>query len=258
MVAAALASAATVAACGTTTSTGSSGPTAGASSSSPGSSSPAVSSSTVSSSPASSSTASSSASASASASVAVPAGDHRIGGSSVGISIEVPASYAVIDTSSLTGIDSGLGKLGIQGVSATTLRQELEAFQKLHGVFALDSQSMTTNPNHFADNINAYCGSSGTSLTGSAVAPLLRQAVVTQYQQKTGAQDVTATDASLGGVPGVQVTYVLTYTNGSKAYGSQVIAAIKPQKACFVTLTLAQPGSAGQILSVAAASAQFP
>ncbi|MGE5232071.1 MAG: hypothetical protein ACM3NS_10035 [Deltaproteobacteria bacterium] len=191
-------------------------------------------------------------------SAAAPGGYHRIGGATQGISIEVPGAYTVIDTSSLAAADASLKKLRLGNESGTTISQQVQKFIKLHGVMAMDGQSIVTNPGHFANNINAYCVDSGTVLTGTVLVPELKHTLQTQYEQQLGAQGVTVSDTKLGGIAGAEVRYELPRSAGTTVAGGQVVAAVKPHKACFVTLSAPKGGFPGEILSSAAASAQFP
>jgi hypothetical protein len=182
---------------------------------------------------------------------AIPAGDHRIGGAAQGISIEVPASFMVIDLGSLPQAKAALRKLGLSGAKAATITQSIPALQKVHGVIAVDAASASHG---FAGNLNAYCVDSGTDLTGSDLVPALKQGA-SELQQNLGAKDITSTDEQVGGVPGLKTSYQLQSSGFGAIYGTQLEVAPKPHKACFVTLTEGQ--SAAEILSVAAASAQF-
>ena len=187
----------------------------------------------------------------ASAAVAIPAGDHRIGGAPQGISIEVPASFTEIDLGSLTAAQTSLSRLGLTGAKAATIKQAIPNLEKVHGLIAVDPASAAGG---FASNLNAYCVDPGTDLTGSDLVPALKQGA-SQLQQQLGATDVSSTDYQVGGVPGVETTYQLQTPGFGTIYGSQLEVSAKPHKACFVTLTQSRPSD--EIMSVAAASAEF-
>jgi hypothetical protein len=194
--------------------------------------------------------------ASASAPVSVPAGYKRVGGATQGISIAIPSSWTTVNLAQLN-LKQALRQMGLKGVSQATLSQNLQALIKLKAVFAADLTSKASAPGHFATNINAYCSSSGTSDSGSAGVPLLRQSAESELPQVLHAQHVTVTEVKIGGVPGVQVNYALTSTTSGTLQAAQLEVLPKPGRACFVTLTAAGPLPDG-VLPTAAATAQFP
>jgi hypothetical protein len=150
-----------------------------------------------------------------------------------------------------------LSQMGLKGVSQATLSQNLQALVKLKAIFAADLKSVPAAPGHFATNINSYCSKSGTSRTGSAGVPLLRESAEEELPQVLHARHVTLSDVRIGGVPGVQVGYVLTSTTSGTLHAAQLEVLPKPGRACFVTLTAAGPLPSG-VLPTAAATAQFP
>jgi hypothetical protein len=162
----------------------------------------------------------------------------------------------VIDPTS-ESLKNGASKLNLKGVSAATLVQDVQTMQKLHGIMVVDAKSAVDDPNHFARNLNAYCATSGVSDTGSAGVQLLRTGAAAEFQQM-GATNVTQKDIEVGGVPGLETSYQLNSANIGTLYGSQLEVLPKANVACFVTLSVDASESAGNILSVAAATAQFP
>ncbi len=191
-----------------------------------------------------------------SAPTGVPAGYQRVGGSAQGISIAIPSSWATVNLAQVN-LGQALKQIGLKGVSRQTLSQNLQELIKLHAVFATDLKSMASSPGHFATNINAYCSNSGTSDTGTAGVPLLRQSAETELPQVLHAQHVTVTDVNIGGVPGVQVGYTLTSTTAGTLHAAQLEVLPKPGRACFVTLTATGPLPT-DVLATAAATAQYP
>lgn len=216
-------------------------------------------SSTAASSTAASSAATSSPAAPASATGGTPAGDHRIGGTTQGISIEVPASFTEIRLgSSVPEIKAALSKLGLSATAQATVDQYLPNMKKLNAAVAVDTESATTAPGHFATIINAFCAADGANQAGSAAVAGIKQAAVSEFKQAFGATNVTATDKVIGGIPGVEVTYQQSSATVGTIDTGQLEVAVKPGKACFVTLTAAAGQFSNAILSEAAASAQFP
>ena len=186
----------------------------------------------------------------------VPAGYTRVGGAAQGVSVAVPASWVAVDLAK-EAIDSAANKIGLSGLSATTLIQDMQSLQKLHAVFVVDAKSAVDSPQHFASNLNAYCVASGVTDAGSAGAPLLKEEAAAEFE-KIGATHVTQKDLEIGGVPGVETSYQLSSSSEGTLYGSQLEVLPKPDKACFVTVTVGEGQSEGDVLSVAAATAQFP
>jgi hypothetical protein len=191
-----------------------------------------------------------------SASTGVPAGYQRVGGATQGISIAIPSSWATVNLAKLN-LKQALKQMGLKGVSQATLSQNLQALIKLKAIFAADLKSVSSSPGHFATNINAYCSKSGTSQTGSAGVPLLRESAKEELPQVLHAQHLTVSEVKIGGVPGVQVGYTLTSTTSGTLHAAQLEVLPKPGRACFVTLTSSGPLPGG-VLPTAAATAQFP
>jgi hypothetical protein len=186
----------------------------------------------------------------------VPAGYTRVGGAAQGISVAVPASWVAVDLAK-EAIDSAASKLGLSGLSAAAIMQDMQSLQKLHAIFVVDVKSGIDSPQKFASNLNAYCVASGVTDVGTASIPLLKAEAAGEFE-KIGATHVTQQDLEIGGVPGVETSYQLSSSSEGTLYGSQLEVLPKPDKACFVTLTVSQGESAGNVLSVAAATAQFP
>lgn len=191
-----------------------------------------------------------------SAPVPVPAGYKRVGGTAQGISVAAPASWVPIDPTK-ENIDSAASKLGIHGLSVATLEQDMESMQKMHGIIVVDVKSGIDNPRHFTRNLNFFCAVSGVNNVGATGVPLLRAAAAAELQQ-IGATHLAQRDLDIGGVPGVETSWQVSTTGSGLLDESQLEVMPKPNKVCTVTLSVAAGESAGNILSVAAATAQFP
>jgi hypothetical protein len=237
--------AATLAACSSTAHTAASAtsPASGASSSSaaPGT--------------APASTAPASTASSAPAETSVPAGYQRVGGAAQGISFAVPGSWAAINLAKQTE-QQAAQKLGLQGVSANQLVQDMQSLQKLHGLVIYDVKSAVDSPAHFATTLNAYCTSSGVTDTGSASLPLLRQETMAGMQQ-IHAEHITQKDVTVGGVPGLQTSYTLSSSGSGTLEGAQLEVLPKADRACFMTLTAAEGAFPSTVLPVVAATAAY-
>jgi hypothetical protein len=129
--------------------------------------------------------------------------------------------------------------------------------QKLHAVAVFDVKSAVDSPQHFANNLNAYCFATGSTDVGASGLPLLKQAAVAGWE-KLGATHITQKDLQIGGMPGVETSYQVSSSTYGAIYGSQLAVLPKPGKVCYVTVTVAKGESAGNILSVATATARFP
>jgi hypothetical protein len=187
----------------------------------------------------------------------VPAGYTRIGGAAQGISIAAPASWVAANLAkeSIQSIES---KTGLSGASATTIAQDIESLQKMHGLIVFDVKSAVDSPQHFASNLNFYCLASGVTDVGAAGVPLVKAGAAAEFE-KQGATHITQKDLKIGGVPGVETSYQLTTSpRVGTVYGSQLEVLPKPDEACSVTVTVGKGQSPGSIVSVAAATARFP
>jgi hypothetical protein len=185
----------------------------------------------------------------------VPAGYTRVGGATQGISVAAPASWVAVNLAK-ESIQSAANRAGLKGVSASTLVQLMESLQNLHAVVVFDVKSAVDSPQHFARNFNAYCFASGVTEVGAAGVPLLKASASAQFE-KLGSTHITQKNIEIGGVPGVETSYQVSSSTEGTIYGSQLEVLPKPNKACVVTVTVAQGESAGNVVSVAAATAQF-
>jgi hypothetical protein len=173
-----------------------------------------------------------------------------------GISIAAPASWVTVNLAK-ESVESAASKIGLSGFSASALVQDMQSLQKLHAIFVFDVKSAVDTPQHFARNLNAYCTASGVTDVGAAGVPLLKTAASAEFE-KAGATHITQRALEIGGVPGVETSYHLSSSSEGTIYGSQLEVLPKPDKACFATVTAGQGESEGNVLSVAAATAQFP
>lgn len=193
--------------------------------------------------------------ASTTAAAAIPAGFRRIGSATQGVSVAIPASWVTINPAEKS-LESALEKMGLPGASSANVVQEVQSLQTLHAAFAIDVASTVSDPAHFARNINAYCAASSVNDTGSAGIPFLKQAA--KDELSTIASDVKQQNVTVGGVPGIETSYQLDTKTTEKIDGAQLEVLPKPDTACFVTLSTSSSESQGNILAVAAATAQFP
>jgi hypothetical protein len=180
-------------------------------------------------------------------------GNQRIGGSAQGISIEVPDSFSVLDLSSETTAVNSIAKLGFASATVNTLVPQAKQFLQLHAALAVDAKVATSG--QFPDNIAAYCVVSGTDLTGSSALPVIKKNLTSEFGGLEAA-DVSMTSTPVGGVPGLETTYLLDSSAGTLAAG-QLEVAPKPQENCFVTLTTSPATFSKSILATAARTAQF-
>jgi hypothetical protein len=183
----------------------------------------------------------------------VPAGYSRVGGAAQGISLAAPASWVTVNLAQET-IQSAASKLDIHGLSATTLVQDMQTLQKLHAVFVIDIKSAVDSPQHVTPNLNAYCDDSGVTDVGAAAVPLIKTVAAAEFG-KLGATNLTQKNLEIGGMPGVETSYQLSSGSAGTIDESQLEVLPKPDDACFVTVT---GESEGNVVSVAAATAQFP
>jgi hypothetical protein len=189
---------------------------------------------------------------------AVPAGYKRVGGAAEGISVAVPGSWVPVNLTEETAA-SAASRLGLFGkVTASEIAQAVEIWQQWHGIFVLDVKYGVANPEKFIPNLNAYCHASGTADVGADAVLLVKAAVVSVYENKLGATHLTQKDLTIGGVPGFETSYQLRTTKMGTVHQSQLVVLPKPGVGCFVTVTVGEGIPAGNVLSTAAATAQFP
>jgi hypothetical protein len=182
-------------------------------------------------------------------------GNHPMGGAAQGISVVVPGSFSVLDLTSETTAANSTARLGLTRAVADTIVNQIVQFQRLHAAMAVDAKGTAARSGQFADNIGAYCIGSGTALTGSSAVPTIKKELANEF---AGLQvsNVSMDSMPVGGVPGLETTYLLNTSAGTLAAG-QLEVAPKPRKFCFVTLTTSQGTFSKSVLSTAAQTAQF-
>jgi hypothetical protein len=195
-------------------------------------------------------------SAAPSSAAPVPAGYTRIGGAAQGISLAAPASWVAVSPTA-GSLEKAASKLGLSGVSASSIDQDVTSIQKLHGVIVFDVKYAVDSPEHFTPNLNAYCAASGVTDTGTAGVPLLKTGAAAEFA-KLGATHITQRELEIGGVPGLDSSYQLNSSGAGTIYGSQLEVLPAQNKVCFVTVTVGGGLSDGSIVSTAAATARFP
>jgi hypothetical protein len=187
----------------------------------------------------------------------VPAGYTRVGGAAQGIAIAAPASWVAINLAKETA-ENAAKEIDLSGVSASALVQDMESLQKLHGIAVYDVKSAVDSPSHFARNLNAYCAVSGVTEAGAAGVPLLKAGAAAEFEKQLGATHITQKDLKIGGVPGVETSYQLSSSTEGTIYASQLEVLPKPDKVCYVTVSVGEGESLGNVPGTAAATAQFP
>jgi hypothetical protein len=178
-------------------------------------------------------------------------GYQRIGSAAQGVSVEVPASWVAIDFSHQT-VTQAVGIVGAHGAQQAALIQQLDPLAKLRAVYAAD----VSPPGQAATSLNAYCSSSGISLTGSVGAAVIGRSWATQLQQD-GAQDLSQTAATLGSVAGVRSSYTLAAGSTGLVHAVQLEVLPRPGRACFVTLAAAGQVP-GPVLAQVISTIQYP
>jgi hypothetical protein len=170
-------------------------------------------------------------------------GSQRIGGATQGVSIEVPSSFSVLDLTSETT------------AAVHTLVPQVKQFQQVHAALAVAAKGDAGSAGQFPDNISAYCVDSGTDLVGSSAVPTIKARLTNEFG---GLQvsNVSMASTPVGGVPGLETTYLLNSSAGTLAAG-QLEVAPKPREFCFVALTTSESTFSKSILSTAAQTAQF-
>ncbi len=183
---------------------------------------------------------------------ALPAGYKRIGGAAQGVSLGIPDSWISVNFAQQT-LQQAVRKLRQYGISETDIAAAETVLMKLHAVYAIDPESMITSPEH-ATNINAYCGTSGITETGSAGRSFLGPSVAGQLRQ-AGATSIRQTNVMVGGIPGIRTSYTLTTSLGA-THAAQLEVLPKADHACFITLT--GGGTPSSPLTKIAPTVQYP
>jgi hypothetical protein len=181
-------------------------------------------------------------------------GNQRIGGAHQGISVQVPGSFSILDLTSESTAVNSIAKLGLSSAAVDTLVPQAKQLQQFHGALAVDAKE-TASSGQFPNNIGTYCIDSGTDLTGSSAVPTIEKKL-TAALGRLKVANVSMIGMPVGGVPGLEVTYLLDSSAGTLA-GGELEVAPKPQKLCFVTLTMSPGTFSKSILSTAAQTAQF-
>jgi hypothetical protein len=187
------------------------------------------------------------------AAAAVPAGYQRMGGPGSGISLDIPASWVVLHPTTGT-LANAMRKSGIRlhdGLTSAQLIQDIQSVVERHGVIAFDITSQAVSGG-FATNINAFCGASGVTDTGSAAIPALKQVARTAFQMMGGTV-TSQQDVMIGGIPGVRTVYTLKTAAGLLP-AAQLEVLPRPNVGCYITTTGTAPAS---VIQQAAASARF-
>lgn len=182
-------------------------------------------------------------------------GSQQLGSAAQGISIEVPSSFSVLDLTSESTAVNSIAKLGLTKAAVDTLVPQVKQFQQLHAALAVDAKGTSPSSGQFPDNIGAYCVNSGTDLAGSSAVPTIRKQLTGEFD-RLQVSDVATDNTTVGGVPGLETTYLLNSSAGALAAG-QLVVAPRPQEFCFVTLTTSLATFSKGILSTAAQTAQF-
>ena len=148
-------------------------------------------------------------------------------------------------------------KISIGGVGSAALVQDIQELQKLHALAVWDVNSAADSPQHFARNLNAYCFQGAGIAVGTAGVPALKSAASSQLGSQGGTH-VTQQDVTIGGIPGAETSYQLASSASGTFNGAQLEVAPKQDEVCVVTESFGEGQSAGDVLSVAAATAEFP
>jgi hypothetical protein len=180
----------------------------------------------------------------------VPAGYQRVGGAAQGISVAAPASWAVVNLAGET-VQSAASKMNLRGASGTAIRADMESGLKWHAVFAFDVKTAVDDP--LPPDLNAFCLQTGTIGVGAVGVPLLT-AVSASAVERLGATHITQKDLDIGGVPGVETSFQVSYSRGT-VHSSEL--AVFPKRGEECEVAVAGPSEAS-LASVAAATAQFP
>lgn len=165
-----------------------------------------------------------------------------------------PQSWVSVNLATET-VDEAARNIQLRGVDVATVEGLMQAGLAHHPVFVFDVASSASDPKHFARNLSAFCTSSGITETGSTAAGLVKEALKSEFA--TMASDITQRDIMIGGVPGLETSYKLN-TGLEDIREAQLEVLPKPNVVCIVSLAYTPAEGAGNVLDMAAATAQFP
>ena len=147
------------------------------------------------------------------------------------MSVAAPASWVVVNLAKETP-QSAANRMNLHGLIASTIVQDMQPLQKVHGVFVLDVKAAVDSPQRSTPILDAYCVGSGLTDAGAAGVPLMKRAVAAALE-KARATHITQKDLKIGGVPGVETSFhLLRSSSMGTVYGSQLEVMPKPGKVC--------------------------
>ncbi len=185
----------------------------------------------------------------------VPAGYTRVGGAAQGISIAAPTTWVAINLAKQS-IQSAANSADLKGISSAELVQDMTSLQKLHAILVFDVASAVKS--HFARNLNAYCSTSGVTEVGAAGVPYGQGGGGGRIPEPGRDEHYPAGARDWRGAGSATPPTRSTPRPQGTIYGSQLEVLPAPDKVCFVTVTVGEGESDGNVVSTAAATAQFP
>jgi hypothetical protein len=174
--------------------------------------------------------------------------------------VGIPAGWKVADFSKET-VTAAYTALRLPGLTQKQFVSSFDSLAGVHGVAAMDTSNVKALGGEEGDvlpNLNAYCTSSGTSMSGSSALSSLRQAVSETVKEDLGTVTAQA-DTAVGGTPVVKTTYTpIPPAPGVSEQAVSIAAAPKPGQACYVYVTYPAAQIPGPVINTAISGISFP
>ena len=183
----------------------------------------------------------------------LPSGFHMIGGQAAGVTVAVPDAWIAIDFTRQS-VAEAVHLVHLSGIPHASVQRMMQALHRERALYAVNPGQVNV-AQRFATNINAYCGPSGTTKTGSA-GDAYMVATIAAADYASHARLLKALRVSVGHVPGLLLTTALD--RRGTLIATTLEALPRPGRACFVVYTGARPGSRSSILAVISPTIRFP
>jgi hypothetical protein len=165
----------------------------------------------------------------------LPQGYRRVSDGTHSISFGLPTTFTTID----------ITKLEKSGTSDPAMQVQIQRIKEAGGIFLADNESRKQSPNNFMTNVVAFCSSAPSTSIEEWKASAQKEL------QLSGATNIQISDTTLGGIPGIRMTYVLDKTTVMEN------AVLKNGKICDVTLTTDQPARYQKVFDQITATTQI-
>ena len=172
---------------------------------------------------------------------APPSGYQWVGIAKQHIWLAVPDSWVVINLNDMT-ITQALERVQLKGMQPGTLRSAIEGLKKNNALMAIDPASVTSSPNKFATNLNAYCLTSPVR-PGPAVASSIASSAKTEYAQLGGHVVAIGIISDTTSSVVVKIRVNLQTAAGQTVHEIQYIQVTSQGEVCYTTFSTDRPAA---------------